>query len=79
MSVLTSYDDAPKVCLKLYLRMYGLDRKKLKTLKDKIMEKASLLYMVDHRENTREIFTENGSITSGQVNHLQQSSPLKTA
>jgi acetoin utilization protein AcuB len=42
MSVLTSYDDAPKGLLKLYLRMYEFERKKLKALKDKIREKASL-------------------------------------
>jgi acetoin utilization protein AcuB len=59
MSVLTSCDDAPKSSLKLYLRMYGLERKKLKALKDKIREKASLLYMVDHRENTREVYVND--------------------
>jgi acetoin utilization protein AcuB len=59
MSVLTSYDDAPKGSLKLYLRMYGLERKKLKTIKDKIRGKASLLYIVDRRENTREIFAND--------------------
>jgi acetoin utilization protein AcuB len=79
MSVLTSYDDAPKGALKLYLRMYGIDRKNLKTLKEKIMEKAFLLYLVDHRENIREIFADNGSIASEQIVHLRQSSPLKTA
>ena len=59
MSVLTSYDDAPKGSLKLYLRMYGLEREKLKPLKDKISKKASLLYIVDRRENTREIFAND--------------------
>ena len=47
-------------------------------LKEKIMEKASLLYLVDHRENTREIFADNGSIASEQIDHSRQSSPLKT-
>jgi acetoin utilization protein AcuB len=65
MSVLTSYDKAPKGSLKLYLRMYGLERKKLKTLKDKIREKASLLYMVDHRENTREVYVNDSYSASG--------------
>jgi len=58
ISVLTSQDDAPRGSLKLYLRMHGLDRQKLKTLKKKIREKASILYMVDHRENTREIYMD---------------------
>jgi acetoin utilization protein AcuB len=57
MSVLTSYTDAPEGSLKLYLRMYGLEREKLKTLKEKIGAKSSILYMVDHRENTREIYS----------------------
>ena len=48
-------------------------------LKEKIMEKAFLLYLVDHRENIREIFADNGSIASEQIVHLRQSSPLKTA
>jgi acetoin utilization protein AcuB len=56
MSVLTSYDDASKGSLKLYLRMHGLERKKLNTLKKKISEKVTLLYLVDHRENIREIY-----------------------
>ena len=60
MSVLTSYPDEPDGYLKVYLRMYGLERQKLKTLKKKIMQKASILYMVDHRENTREIYN-NGT------------------
>ena len=46
-------------CLSIKTRfypMYGLERKKLKTLKNKIREKASILYMVDHREDSREIY-----------------------
>jgi acetoin utilization protein AcuB len=45
--------------------MYGLERTKLKTLKDKIREKASLLYMVDHRENTREVYENDSYSASG--------------
>ena len=58
MSVLTSYDEAPKDYIKLYLRMHGLERQKLKTLVNNIRDRASLLYMVDHRENTREIYMD---------------------
>lgn len=61
MSALTSYDDAPTGSLKLYIRMSGLERKKLKALKQKIREKATLLYMVDHRENVRKIYTKDNS------------------
>ena len=59
MSALTSYDDAPSGFLKLYIRMYGLEREKLKLLKQKIMEKATMLYMVDHRENVRKIYSNH--------------------
>jgi acetoin utilization protein AcuB len=59
MSVLTSYNDAPKGSVKLYLRMYGLDRKKLETLKQKLKEKTTLLYIVDRRKNTREFYGKN--------------------
>jgi len=65
MSALTSYTDAPKGSLKLFLRMYGLEREKLKTLKKKIREKAAILYLVDHRENTREIFVNDEHSASG--------------
>jgi acetoin utilization protein AcuB len=37
--------------------MYGIDRHKLPTLKEELKEKATLLYMVDLRENKREIYS----------------------
>jgi acetoin utilization protein AcuB len=58
MSILTSCPDEPEGYLRVYLRMYGLERKKLKMLKKKIMKKAHILYMVDHRVNTREIYAD---------------------
>lgn len=60
LSALTSYDNAPAGFLKLYIRMYGLERKNLKKLELKIMEKATILYMVDHRENVRKIYPDDG-------------------
>jgi len=59
MSALTAYDDSPPGSLTLYIRMYGLERVKLKILKQKIMEKATMLYMVDHRENVRKIYSNH--------------------
>ena len=61
LSALTSYDDAPTGSLKLYIRMYGIERKKLKTLEQKIMEKATILYMVDHLEYVRKIYFNDDS------------------
>ncbi len=56
MSVLTSYDEAPKGYIKVYIRMYGIDRNKLPKLREAISERASLIYFVDHRHNKRDIY-----------------------
>jgi acetoin utilization protein AcuB len=55
-SILSSYDRVPKGHRRVYVRMYNIDRSKLPQLKDELREKAALLYMVDHRENVREIY-----------------------
>ena len=56
MSILTSFDEAPRGYLKVYLRMYGIDRNKLYKLRETIREKASFFYIVDHRHNKRDIY-----------------------
>jgi acetoin utilization protein AcuB len=56
VSILTSYDNVPDGFRKVYIRMYGLDRAKLASLKEELKKAAKLLYMVDHRENKREIY-----------------------
>ncbi len=55
-SILTTYDMAPEGFRRLYIRMYGVDRFKLNKLKEALKEKASLLYMVDRREVSRETY-----------------------
>jgi len=55
-SILTSYEKAPEGYRNVYIRMYSIDRSKLKKLKAALKEKATLLYMVDHRNNNREIY-----------------------
>ena len=55
-SILTSYDRVREGHRKVYIRMYGIDRPKLQQLKEKLKEEADLLYMVDFRENEREIY-----------------------
>jgi acetoin utilization protein AcuB len=55
-SILSSSDNAPDGYLNFYFRIYKIDRKKLPALLDKIREKGTLLYMVDHRENKRSIY-----------------------
>ena len=55
-SILSSYDRIEKGYRKAYIRMYGIDRSKLQELKEELQDKAVLLYMVDLRENIREIY-----------------------
>jgi len=56
VSILTSYDGAPEGYRWAYIRMYSIDRARIDHLKRALGEKAPLLYMVDHRENRREIY-----------------------
>jgi len=38
--------------------MRGIERSRLENLKDRLGAKASLLYMIDHQTDNREIFPE---------------------
>ena len=55
-SILTTYEQAPEGYRNVYVRAYEIGREKLPMLKTEMGEKATLLYMVDHRENKREIY-----------------------
>lgn len=55
-SILSSSESAPDGYLNFYFRIYQIDRQRLPSLLDRIREKGTLLYMVDHRENKREIY-----------------------
>ncbi|MCU0605296.1 MAG: CBS and ACT domain-containing protein [Desulfobacterales bacterium] len=57
VSILSSYEKVPEGFRKVYIRMYGLDRSKLPALKEELAKVATLLYLVDHRENRREIYS----------------------
>lgn len=56
VSILTSYDNVPDGFRRVYIRMYGVDRTKLPSLREELGKVAKLLYIVDHRENKREIY-----------------------
>jgi len=58
VSILTTYDGVPDGYRKVYIRMRSIERSQLQKLKAKLREKAALLYMVDHRENNREFYTD---------------------
>jgi len=56
VSILSTYERVPKGFRKVYIRMFGVDRPKLSKLKKELSLKATILYMVDHREGVREIY-----------------------
>ncbi len=56
VSILSSYQDVPEGYRKVYIRMRSIERPNLQKLKEELSRTAALIYMVDHRENVREIF-----------------------
>ena len=56
MSTLTSHEDVQKGYLQVYIRMHGMDRDRLTRFKQSLKEMATLLYIVDLRENKRDIY-----------------------
>jgi acetoin utilization protein AcuB len=58
VSILSSYEQAPAGYRRLYIRAYQIDREKLPQLQNDLKAKATMLYMVDHREDKREIYSQ---------------------
>ena len=56
VSILSTYDLIREGYRKVYIRINGVDRHRFTQLKAALKEKATLLYIVDHRENKREIY-----------------------
>jgi len=56
VSILTSYDEVPEGFRKVYIRMHSIERSKLQSLKEALSAKAALLYMINQREDNREIY-----------------------
>ncbi|WP_028323275.1 CBS and ACT domain-containing protein [Desulfatirhabdium butyrativorans] len=54
-SILTTYEHAPQGFRHVYIRAFDLNRKDVAELKRQLKEKAKIMYIVDHRENNREI------------------------
>lgn len=55
-NILTSDINVPEGFINAYIRVYQIDREKVSPLMDKIKELGELMYIVDYRENRREIF-----------------------
>ncbi len=56
VSILSSYEKAPEGLRNVYIRSFDIDRDSLPRLKEELKAAAKMLYMVDHRENKREIY-----------------------
>lgn len=56
-SILSSYERVPEGYHKVYIRTYGVDRSRFPELIEVLKTKTTLLYMVDHDEGRREIWS----------------------
>jgi len=57
-SILGTYENVPEGYRRVYIRAYGIEREKIDDLVKALKEKFVLVYMVDFRENKREIYEE---------------------
>ncbi len=57
VSILSSYENVREGYRKVFIRMYGVERDQLPQLEKELGEIATYRYVVDHRENRREIFS----------------------
>jgi acetoin utilization protein AcuB len=55
VSLYSTYEGVPEGSRHVFIRAYRINREQLDRLKDDLAEKATLLYMVDRRLNTRVI------------------------
>jgi acetoin utilization protein AcuB len=56
VSIMSSYEKAPEGHRHVFIRAFHIDREALPTLKAELKEKGKMLYMVDHRDNKREVY-----------------------
>ncbi len=54
-SILSSYEGVPAGFRNVYLRIYDIPREDLPALQAEMQARAKMLYVVDHRDNRREI------------------------
>jgi acetoin utilization protein AcuB len=57
-SILSTYEGVPKGFRNVYIRMFGIERTKIPEIKEKFAQIATILYMVDHGEDKREVYQE---------------------
>lgn len=56
VSIMSTSSGVPKGKRKVYIRGFGIDRENLDKLKERLDQQAKVIYMIDHRENRREIY-----------------------
>jgi acetoin utilization protein AcuB len=54
--IFTSTENVPEGFLNTYFRIYNVNREIVPLLMNELNEKGTLVYLVDHRENRRQIF-----------------------
>jgi acetoin utilization protein AcuB len=54
-SILSSYEGVPAGFRNVYIRIYDIPREDLPALQTELQDKARMLYVVDHRDNRREV------------------------
>jgi acetoin utilization protein AcuB len=59
VSILSSYERAPMGYRNVYIRAYGISREVMPKLLAELKEKALIMYVVDHKEERREVFGES--------------------
>jgi len=57
-SILSTYEYAPEGKRIVYFRIYDVDRSIMPDLIRELREKGTLIYLVDHRDNKRQIFLD---------------------
>ncbi len=57
VSILSTHEKAPENSRFVYVRAFNIDREDMPNLMKELGAKAKLLYMVDHKEERREIYT----------------------
>ncbi len=57
-SILGTYEYAPEGKRIVYLRVYNIDRSMMHDLIEELKGKGTLIHMVDHRDNKRQIFMD---------------------
>jgi acetoin utilization protein AcuB len=56
VSILSSYDKAPEGSRFVYIRAFEVDRDSMPKMTEELKAAAKMIYMVDHRENRREVY-----------------------